>query len=288
MSTRLGHQSTNQEAHQPMLTDGSAVARRKYPPHGKHPSSPYTDALQQWKSTRSRLGAIIQEYLDACTTLKDVCAQPPPSSSDERWLDPVLIAVNSELPSIVSDESKMREAGKQLGIARNYSPNLVRINRLPPEVLTQIFGHVLALNGCYVPDPPRTRPSEPVNEYARTYLSFHSTTLDVISGVCTHWRQLAINTPAFWTHLDFNLCDDDSRDRGVPRTECFVSRAELWISRTRGCPLSVHIFDHGGFMTDGDVPYYRVLRLLTKHVSRIATLSLEFFESAGLQISQGT
>jgi hypothetical protein len=246
---------------------------------GKHPSSLYTDALEQWKAVRARLGNIVQEYLEACVTLGNVCAQPPPATSDAHWLDPVFISINAELSSVASEEKKLLQARKELSIFRNRSPTLVSTNRLPPEILLRIFGIVLSLNGCYIQESPESKPPDLFTGFKGK--TDRSKYLDVISGVNSYWRQLVISTPAFWSHLDFHLGEDLNDYDRFRETNYFISQARLWVKRARGAPLSVHIFDYAAYTGIDDCSEF--VKFLTEHAKQITSLHLALTETTLVQ-----
>ncbi|KAG9075459.1 hypothetical protein FS749_012859, partial [Ceratobasidium sp. UAMH 11750] len=65
--------------------------------------------LGEWKTARTLLAASIQSYRAACVTLITACAKPMHCPSERSDLEELLVVMNSELESLVSDENALRE-----------------------------------------------------------------------------------------------------------------------------------------------------------------------------------
>jgi hypothetical protein len=88
---------------------------------------------------------------------------------------------------------------------------MIHINRLPPEVLGEIFSQCLPQHPSFSPtDAPL-----------------------ILTQICQKWRSTALNTPHLWS--SFTIPDWQSLFPGI------LQLAELWISRSRDTPLDVSI-----------------------------------------------
>lgn len=110
------------------------------------------------------------------------------------------------------------------------------VNDLPPEVLAHIFtvGTAAQEEG----DDPDEDVEEEVEEDDGDD-NFSDVPDDdddddevefqvLVSHVCRHWRQVATQTPALWTHLTF--------EEPPP-----FEKSQVWIERSKGCPLVIEV-----------------------------------------------
>ncbi|KAG8769713.1 hypothetical protein FRC12_004791 [Ceratobasidium sp. 428] len=120
-----------------------------------------------------------------------------------------LVLLNTELESLATEENALRAARFSLLTLRNKSETLAPINMLPPEILLQVFA--LCVPTC-------CRTGKPV---ALSY-KFVDT--------CAYWRQLALDTSYFWTHIDVGP--------NVPQ-----KLNKLMLERAKTHPLHLHVTD---------------------------------------------
>ncbi|KAK7001349.1 hypothetical protein R3P38DRAFT_3048649 [Favolaschia claudopus] len=95
----------------------------------------------------------------------------------------------------------------------NYDPSTAPIQKLPVELLGEIFLCSLSDWGAMTDELSRL-PVEPL----------------VISQVCGHWRAVSLSIPMIWSTLWI--------DR--PRA-AHVGMVKLWLERSRSFPLSIHL-----------------------------------------------
>ncbi|KAJ6547041.1 hypothetical protein B0H19DRAFT_1163640 [Mycena capillaripes] len=91
------------------------------------------------------------------------------------------------------------------------------VSTLPNEIISEIFLHFLP---AYPLCPPLTGPFSPTS----------------LTHICRKWREIALATPALWRAIRI------SRTHIVPLTRQEMI-FNIWLSRSRGCPLSIHIIE---------------------------------------------
>ncbi|KAJ7854619.1 hypothetical protein B0H13DRAFT_1480666, partial [Mycena leptocephala] len=88
---------------------------------------------------------------------------------------------------------------------------------LPNEIISEIFVHFLPI---YPRFPPLHGSLSPTS----------------LTHICRKWHEIALATPLLWRA--FRLSSDDSipfeRQRDI---------SELWLKRSRSCPLSIMVHD---------------------------------------------
>lgn len=139
------------------------------------------ETLNNIRSTGDILGASLDQYVALCSTLESH-AHPIPESLSHL--------IDDEFAALDSIEMRLRKARFALGSAKNRSPALVPINKLPPEILTRIFGLVL--------DASRRDYDQPGGTVKCGFPKYP----DVFLYVCSHWRQIATSTAILWSHID--------------------------------------------------------------------------------------
>ncbi|KAF8597677.1 hypothetical protein BDV93DRAFT_562094 [Ceratobasidium sp. AG-I] len=115
---------------------------------------------------------------------------------------------------------------------------LALINKLPPEVLQQIFA---ALPLCV--------------HNIDNEVPLHIGSIEVITEVCGYWRRMAINTACLWTHIDLTVGSN---------FHALYQRSTNFFERSRGAPIHLHISDPsaGGYSC-----YEPQVIALTKHIA---------------------
>ncbi|THU92377.1 hypothetical protein K435DRAFT_613542, partial [Dendrothele bispora CBS 962.96] len=102
----------------------------------------------------------------------------------------------------------------------NYSSLLSPIRHLPPEILTLVF-----LFLC----------REPINEFDNSNLNIVLPAFN-LSRVCATWRQVALNTPAIWSNVLFDLKKRFCFQKKIKLTSSFI---RLWLERSSQVPLNL-------------------------------------------------
>ncbi|KAJ7684468.1 hypothetical protein DFH06DRAFT_1354676, partial [Mycena polygramma] len=123
-------------------------------------------------------------------------------------LQPQSPALPKDFSSTVHTRSRL-----EMPILRTSSADLPSpFTNVPFEVVSEIFIHTL-------PDPDIS----PADSRAPLLLGC----------VCAEWRQIALNTPALWSTLSVRR----------PNAMGIALLSDLWLSRARGYPLAIHVYD---------------------------------------------
>ncbi|GJE90049.1 hypothetical protein PsYK624_061720 [Phanerochaete sordida] len=105
---------------------------------------------------------------------------------------------------------------------RSHRNTLVPINRLPLEILAEIFYEVVGLHES------TTRPSRTLSYYP---MGCGTPRWLVVTFVCRAWRSLALGTSRLWSHMLFNEN---------------AERIELFLARSSTAPLMVTVWHAEG------------------------------------------
>lgn len=94
----------------------------------------------------------------------------------------------------------------------------------------------------------------------------------LLTTVCRRWREVAVATPTLWCSL---LVAFDYESRwGKRQIFCYKS----WLKRSRGCPLSLELFDRA-------YNWPKILPFLRRHANRIWNLCIHMpYEEGGADI----
>ncbi|QRV88557.1 F-box-like protein [Ceratobasidium sp. AG-Ba] len=215
-------------------------------PHPGNQSRNIRTALDMWKEGRVRLLHSIEHYRATCHTLDAACRAGLGQPADLDDLENALATIGSELGPLETYEDMLRKERMRLATTRNTSGALVRINLLPPEVLTHVFK---LSNTCYIEGM--------------------GARLCEIASVCTRWRWIALSMPELWTHIDIGL--------GVPD-----EITQLFLRNSRNSPIYIHLDEEiydlcGGYgdSVNGYRPTPRdVVQTLMPHIHRVHTLDM--------------
>ncbi|KAG8724484.1 hypothetical protein FRC09_018086 [Ceratobasidium sp. 395] len=175
---------------------------------------PIIDAFAQFESAQGQLAVAVDTFYDACVALYQAAVRPEDDDADHSWLEKKLAPMVDQLNSFAAVEGKLRRSLGVLNRATNVSRKLVPINLLPVEVLSKVFMYTIPQRDCI----------DTIDVYPRL------SPLIVIPSVCASWRQVALNTPSLWTHID--LFKEDH-----PSTK---NRITLWVQRARHAPVHLH------------------------------------------------
>ncbi|KAG8725388.1 hypothetical protein FRC09_000029 [Ceratobasidium sp. 395] len=149
----------------------------------------YDEAFEAWKNAHAQFKAAVAMYSDACSAFDTACSGPLARNGTQSMLEDALSALDSELPGLASDIEQAVTANRVLKALRNKSATVVRINKLPSEVLIRIFGLLCHsrqdLCGADNPyRPPR-----------------------ILACVNTYWRQLILSNSHLWTRINLASLD---------------------------------------------------------------------------------
>lgn len=231
------------------------------PPEMPHQSAsdPVDEAYRHWKAVHARLVHTIQDYAEACDSLSATLSQHSGRNSSNK----TLIAVDDELPGFAQDLVNLTATHKTLSRSRNHSEQLVPINKLPLEILSQIF--LLATRTYTQPDN---------GHRGKPYISPSS-----LAGVCSIWRKTAISLPSLWSHIDIYL-------NGPKMNDCLLC-AKSWVERAKNNLLFLDLMSWGGSPTASEVAALELLNFLAplgKQVQSICMFTQDSTDALGRHI----
>lgn len=166
------------------------------------------------------LCSALNEYLDVCSSIEKSYQLANTAGGVPKALS---ASVSSQISLITTlYETKLKRAKSTLSWAINSSSDVVPINCLPSEILMGIFHLVVGIRPCGVKH----------NSGAKITLPKYP---DFLSRVCTRWRQIVMDTPTLWSHID--LVPFSSRSQG------FEARAKAFITRAGNSLLDIHVYE---------------------------------------------
>ncbi|QRW20854.1 F-box-like protein [Rhizoctonia solani] len=162
----------------------------------------------------NRLRDALDEYLAVCGGIERAVEEDPTGA----LIDPTDY-ISCELDMVNSYAETIDKAKAKIKRVRNWS-SAIAINRLPIEILMQIFewGPFRALRQLLpsISFANRALPKQP----------------ELLSHVCSRWRNILLSSPQFWTHIDFNFWAADYQR--------LYDRAERHLARAGEHPVRVH------------------------------------------------
>jgi hypothetical protein len=165
-----------------------------------------------------------------------------PNSAEAAVVRGVLLEADAELLAFDRDIDQLkavleqrRQGRRALHKLRNVHANLLSpINRLPPELLTEIF----------------------------LLWTKEASDVSVIAAVCSRWRELALSTSQLWSTICMDLDGENSHsDAKIVQT---------WLKRSAMCPLSVTLEQYDEDDSDG----HPVIDAVIPHSHRLEYLSI--------------
>ncbi|KAG8748085.1 hypothetical protein FRC12_013925 [Ceratobasidium sp. 428] len=172
--------------------------------------------LQEWKAASMLLAASLERYVNECHRIKDVQLNLAHALGNTSQIWDMFDDMDEELARLESYPSKLRQARVEVSVARNRSPKLAPIMDLPQELLAHIFELVLFAEY-------RDRFILDEFDYAGHKLEplMHP---NILSSVCTYWRQVATNTPSLWVHIDLSV-SGEHKEKYYARASRFIRKA---------------------------------------------------------------
>ncbi|KAJ7661950.1 hypothetical protein DFH06DRAFT_362802 [Mycena polygramma] len=120
---------------------------------------------------------------------------------------------------------------------------------LPNEIISEIFLHLLP---PYPDCPPLKGTQSPT----------------CLTQICPQWREIALATPALWRAIPLSLPDFNSTCE--PHQRHYI--LDLWLQRSRSCPLSICIRNHS--LSGNAYPSLEIRSTLLAHRTRWEYLRL--------------
>ncbi|QRV93210.1 F-box-like protein [Ceratobasidium sp. AG-Ba] len=205
-------------------------------------------SLGEWEAARALLSSALQSYLATCNSLTATCTRPARTLPERNAVEDALVVVDSKLGTLSSEIQSLHASHLSMCALRNRSGRLTRINVLPPEVLRQIF--LLSTIQC-------VRNIRAKGLY------------NTLSQVDMYWRQVALNTPELWTHVDVSPATP---------TRSFYELSRVVLERSREEMVHLHVYEPRKSSFGGptpDVEIHTLKTFLAPFITRVASLNLE-------------
>ncbi|KAG8772766.1 hypothetical protein FRC12_002906 [Ceratobasidium sp. 428] len=183
------------------------------------------DAFSQWQTALLHLNKATLSFIDASSNLRMALLRDLVVPGKKSFIDGMLVEIKSHQASIKAIETNLQRAKAVMDRIFNLSTTLPPISALPDEVLCHIFNIAMIL-----PSPSSPSGRRPYKE--------RNTVLD-ISSICSRWRQLAIQTPSLWSHIDLQNLRKVNPEKSRP-----LDLMKLWLERSSGFPLHLTL-PHG-------------------------------------------
>ncbi|KAF8599500.1 hypothetical protein BDV93DRAFT_526031 [Ceratobasidium sp. AG-I] len=193
-------------------------------------------------AAREQLSRALDSYESACNTLDLVNLQH--NALPKFAIQTFFSSVEDERELLARQTSRIMRLSAKLEGVRNRSVTAVPVGCLSPDILSMIFTMAASSTRAALAQT-QTEADKPL-EIA-----------NVLSSVCSHWRQVAIDTPALWASIDLN------REGGL-------DHVALWLDRARSYPLQVTSYSTGRKGLDQEW-----IALLEPHSSHFHTLILD-------------
>lgn len=176
------------------------------------------------------LGTALDQYIAACSAIRNRYDFHSTLKSIAQEISDTLL---NELEVVSSYKAKMKQAKVIINKTRNVIPATTPIHMLPPSVLSYIFQLVrdASSDDSYRYRGRDSGASTPAysspNKYPETF-----------SYVCSHWRRIAIESRALWSHI--KVGERWSRYRYY-HDERLFPRARVFAARSDPSPVDIHI-----------------------------------------------
>ncbi|CAE6424207.1 unnamed protein product [Rhizoctonia solani] len=198
---------------------------------------------------RAALALATTQYLEAC----DVLCSPLKTASNETnrlYINEVAESAENFIGSI---RDKLSDTVIVLKRARNRH---VHIHWIPPEILVKIM-----LLDLEVHETPGLE--NPIASRASRAIS--------LSSVCSHWRELAIQTGSFWSRILFSFS---------------TSLVTAFIQRAWDRPLEVTMIEPPIELTYYSYQYelWRSQSVVKDHIDKIGSLNLSVYNLAKIGV----
>lgn len=214
-------------------------------------------SLKRGRHTQQRLDEANQCYLECIADLWPG-NDSTHNHSDIASFKAIAIEVHQDLYATLPQINKPQQSKGILKITHPAPGVLPLVNRLPPEVLLQIFWLVVCQKTCVLYNPSLLMPN-----FGR-YPNLQS--LLALTHVHRHWRTIIVNTPLFWSHVNLKFgC--------LEKFFKTCNLIEVCLERSHTLPLCIRVVGQGQF-------FRRDLKKLTgclhPHLGNLAALHIEY------------
>ncbi|KAL5637283.1 hypothetical protein ACGC1H_001056 [Rhizoctonia solani] len=196
--------------------------------------------LERLDKANKTLEAALDSYMKTCQDIYDIYVAGKPINRIPR---DIAIDLTKQLLAIDLFKKKLELIQSVAGRCSNASPLLVPVHILPLEILARIF-QLLIGDNCT--DRPAIWALNPPN-------------LQTLMRTCDRWRQVIINSPFLWTHIDLKV---ECGYTTLPR----VNYAKLCVKRVAQMPLDVHIID----LSSSEPPEHSIRTSLVSFITSVA------------------
>ncbi|TFK72267.1 hypothetical protein BDN72DRAFT_957430 [Pluteus cervinus] len=183
-----------------------------------------------------------------------------------NFMETERLRIDTEIAGLDSRILELELARAALKKTRN---TLTSISRLSQDIFRSIFQEVQDEHGM-------TSHKEAVFPYFRLELESQMPWVRALTHVCSHWRELALNTPTLWTHVQLNN----------------IGLASDMLVRSRTAPLSITAtFPYSNHKASEQLQKYipQALRMHLHHTTFIdLRLPHDWYEELYTAISQST
>ncbi|EUC56322.1 F-box-like domain protein, putative [Rhizoctonia solani AG-3 Rhs1AP] len=203
--------------------------------------------LERLDTASRTLEAALEEYSQTCQTIHDLYVDKHPINTIPHDLATHLA---EHLHRIQSLREKLQSTENSVRHSMNTSSSLVPIHAFPLEILVRIFKLVQGGNciGYCLGRPPKS---------------------SALMSTCSHWRQVMINSPTLWTHIDLPIQFGDSMSSQI-------SHAEVYAKRAAQMPLHVHIVERiEGSPKEHSTASASLVPFITSIAPRVQSFTLE-------------
>lgn len=167
--------------------------------------------------------SVLRKYVDTCSAVANYYESGDTFSKTSQSV----ADITAELAFIASCGKKIKQAKATINRAKNSCSAIVPIHALPFETMSHIFQLVLDAQSCYIEKYPKRDESPDISMKSP----------EVLSHVCSRWRQISLGSPRLWVHIDLIPSGRQSRLSKGP-----LARGKFFAARAGQLPLHLHIF----------------------------------------------
>ncbi|KAJ7620104.1 hypothetical protein FB45DRAFT_799377, partial [Roridomyces roridus] len=184
------------------------------------------------------------------TSNADTMSAPSPTSPEVAAARSRMAQLNVEIEQLRrSLKTRLAERKQCRDVLARYKYPILT---LPTEITSEIFTHFV---------PPYTELAAPTNPDSPVLLL----------SICHQWRDIARRTPALWSSMQVVL-DDDQLDIVHEQQ---LRLLEIWLKRSRNCPLSIRLADTRLLPVSASFATTKFVEAILRHASRWQHVEIE-------------